>query len=427
MSQNKVEDVYMIENNNRIQTRRASRSARSASPVMEEEVSSPVSSVELDQNTGSQLTNSSLVSNGGRVTRSQSVESSGYETTDSRKRKRKAKNSSPSNKKRVGGTNELLSRATPALAATSAVALPATATTLMNINVQNVHNANNSNAEGERETRNSAQRISKEAREAKKAQRDLIMKERLTELDKLEKAVKDGSHSEYHKLLSDIESKRSKMLSVAEMRRSLAEGNVNNFFNSQKYAAYSQYYWDKLALRRSMIQHVQQKINTLEQEYYSNHVQSSLDDDHLTEWVPPDRPSMLIIILHEYFFLFTSMYSFLTDTVRSLTLGLAEDDIENDIESAKQDPAVDEPIYSTLNTSYEQQHYLNKQHQLSSPYSTYFRHDTPPITTTRDSPPLDMLASLADRRHPKEEPTEKSFTLPPLNPWRYNQRPTLPT
>lgn len=65
---------------------------------------------------------------------------------------------------------------------------------------------------------------------------------RLTELDKLEKAVKDGSHSEYHKLLSDIESKRTKMLSVAEMRRSLAEGNVNNFFNSQKYAAYSQYY-----------------------------------------------------------------------------------------------------------------------------------------------------------------------------------------
>lgn len=61
-------------------------------------------------------------------------------------------------------------------------------------------------------------------------------------MDKLEKAVKDGSHSEYHKLLSDIEHKRTKMLCVAEMRRSFAEGNINNFFDSQKNAAYSQFY-----------------------------------------------------------------------------------------------------------------------------------------------------------------------------------------
>ncbi len=62
---------------------------------------------------------------------------------------------------------------------------------------------------------------------------------RLDELDKLEKAVKDGSHTEYHKLITDIEQKRTKMLYFAEVRRSLAEGNVNNFFNSQKNAAYS--------------------------------------------------------------------------------------------------------------------------------------------------------------------------------------------
>ncbi|EPB88053.1 hypothetical protein HMPREF1544_05115 [Mucor circinelloides 1006PhL] len=396
MSQNKVEDVYMIESNNRIQTRRTSRSARSASPVMEEEVSSPVSSDELNQNIGNQATNNSLVSNGGRVTRSQSVESSGYETTDSRKRKRKAKNGNQSNKKRVGAGSDSYSKATPppppsssstaaaaSASASTSAAVSSSSTPPMNSNVQN---GSNLNGDGERETRNTAQRISKEAREAKKAQRDLIIKERqvenqLTELDKLEKAVKDGSHSEYHKLLSDIESKRTKMLSVAEMRRSLAEGNVNNFFNSQKYAAYSQYYWDKLALRRSMIQHVQHKINTLEQEYYSNHVQS-----------------------------------------------LTEDDAENDIEWAKQDPTTDEPIYA----SYQQQQYPNK-HQQSSPpppsSNTYFRHDTPPAASTRDSPPLDMLASLADGQHQKdfkEEPTEKSFTLPPLNPWRHNQRPPLP-
>ncbi|KAK4517222.1 uncharacterized protein ATC70_000554 [Mucor velutinosus] len=389
MSQNKVEDVYMMESNSRIQTRRTSRSARSASPVMEEDVASPVSSDELNPNIGSQVTSNSLASNGGRVTRSQSVESSGYETTDSRKRKRKAKSSNQSsNKKRVGSaSSDAYSKATPPLPAsasatpaTPAAAMSSSSTPPMNSNVQN---GSNLNGDGERETRNTAQRISKEAREAKKAQRDIIIKERLTELDKLEKAVKDGSHSEYHRLLSDIESKRTKMLSVAEMRRSLAEGNVNNFFNSQKYAAYSQYYWDKLALRRSMIQHVQHKINTLEQEYYSNHVQR-----------------------------------------------LTEDDAENDIEWAKQDPTADEPIYAA---SYQQQQYPNKQHQSSPPpppSSSYFRHDTPPTTSTRDSPPLDTLASLADRQHQKdfkEEPTEKSFTLPPLNPWRYNQRPPLPT
>ncbi|KAF1807565.1 hypothetical protein FB192DRAFT_1356367 [Mucor lusitanicus] len=307
MSQNKVEDVYMMESSSsRIQTRRASRSARSASPVMEddeEDAASPVSSDELNPNIGSQAASSSLVSNGGRVTRSQSVESSGYETTDSRKRKRKAKTSAQSsNKKRVGGASSSSDKATPPPPLPASTSTPSAAAAMasssstppMNPSAQN--GSSNLNGDSERETRNTAQRISKEAREAKKAQRDLIIKERLTELDKLEKAVKDGSHSEYHKLLSDIESKRTRMLSVAEMRRSLAEGNVNNFFNSQKYAAYSQYYWDKLALRRSMIQHVQHKINTLEQEYYSNHVQSSLDDEHLSEWVPPDRPSMINIL-----------------------------------------------------------------------------------------------------------------------------------
>jgi hypothetical protein len=64
----------------------------------------------------------------------------------------------------------------------------------------------------------------------------------LVELDQLEKSVKDGSHTEYHKLLHDIEAKRSKMLAIIEMRRSLAEYSVNNFFNSQKNNAYSQYY-----------------------------------------------------------------------------------------------------------------------------------------------------------------------------------------
>lgn len=65
---------------------------------------------------------------------------------------------------------------------------------------------------------------------------------RLDELDKIEKAVKDGSHTEYHKLLAEIEEKRSRMLIVAQMRRSLTEGTVYNLFKSQKECAYSQYY-----------------------------------------------------------------------------------------------------------------------------------------------------------------------------------------
>ncbi|GAA5810322.1 hypothetical protein MFLAVUS_003743 [Mucor flavus] len=338
-----AEDSNNNNNSHRIQTRRTSRSARSVSPVMADEVCSPVSSVEeTTMNT----------SNEGRVTRSQSVESSGYETTDSRKRKRKGKNGS--NKKRAGSYQ-------PSSHTMKSVNnLPASG---------NGTPKGSNNEDSERETRNTTQRMSKEARDAKKAQRDKVIKERLNELDKLEKAVKDGSHSEYHKLLSNIEQKRKNMLHVAEMRRSLAEINILNFFDSQKNAAYSQFYWDKLALRRSMIQHVQHKINTLEQEYYSNHPQS-----------------------------------------------LSEEDAENDVEWAKQDPAESE----NTNSSYPPR-------PASPP-------PPPPPTVLQNkresSPPLDMLASLADRQYQKDfqqEPSEKSFTLPPLNPWRYDQRPTLPT
>ncbi|KAI8356753.1 hypothetical protein EDC96DRAFT_515348 [Choanephora cucurbitarum] len=310
------------------------------------------------------LANTTTTGSGGRVTRSQSVESSGYETTDSRKRKRQAKATTAPNKRKAD------------------TKLPSSPPLQSNIK-----------DDTERETRTSSQRLTKEAREAKKAQRDFVIKERLEELDKLEQAVKDGSHIEYHKLLSNIEEKRAKMLNVAEMRRSLAESIVINFFNWQKEAAYSQYHWDKLALRRSMIQHVQHRINVLEQEYYSNHVQSSLDDEHLTEWVPPDRPSM----------------------ISSLTLGLSEEDADHDIEWAKQDPNEEKSNTATPPS------------QIPSQTNHY----------RESSPPLDMLASLADgHTYPqskefKEEPSEKTYKLPPLNSWHYsrnnNERPSLPT
>ncbi|KAI9266105.1 hypothetical protein BY458DRAFT_490663 [Sporodiniella umbellata] len=152
------------------------------------------------------------------------------------------------------------------------------------------------------------QKLSKEARDAKKAQRESEMKEKLEELDKIEKAVKDGSHLEYHTLLAEIEDRRTKKLIVAKLRRSLAEGTAYSLFYSQRDSAQSQYHWDKLALRRSMIENVQKKLNKLEQEYYTNH-SSSTDDEHLSDWVPPERPS----------------------TISSLTLGLTAEETENDL------------------------------------------------------------------------------------------------
>lgn len=323
MSQNKVEDVYMMESSSRIQTRRTSRSARSASPVMEEEVASPVSSDELNPNIGSQATNNSLVSNGGRVTRSQSVESSGYETTDSRKRKRKAKSSNQSsNKKRVGNaSSDPYSKATPppsaaTLASATAAAMSSSSTPSMNSNVQN---GSNLNGDGERETRNTAQRISKEAREAKKAQRDLIIKERQVEnqCDIHKQIIKQyylffnvqinwigqawkgcqgwitlwiPQAAERHWIKANKDAERGGNATIScwgQRQQFLQFPEIRCIFAilcklPKKWMGCSLvtmviFKWDKLALRRSMIQHVQHKINTLEQEYYSNHVQSKCD------------------------------------------------------------------------------------------------------------------------------------------------------
>ncbi|KAI8968538.1 hypothetical protein BDF20DRAFT_186994 [Mycotypha africana] len=322
-----------IELEGKLQTRRAgNRSPQAASPIMED-IKSPASPSAVHKNseeppqqeagatTATPSSTPASASGAIRVTRSQSVESNGYETTDSRKRKRKAASkSNTSNKKRAESHSS------------------ASSNQINNSNGSSNSNkstsAYNSHHDNERETRTSASRQLKGAKEAKKAEREVIIKERLRQLEEIEQAVKSGTHAEYHKLLHDIESKRAKMLKIAELRRSFAEGNVLNFFNSQKYAAYSQYYWDKLALRRSLIHQVQQKINLLEQEYYSNHVKSSLDDEHLSEWVPPDRPSM----------------------ISSLTIGLTEEDADNDVEQARQDPNGGYyPPYA--NPSFQQQSY----------------------------------------------------------------------
>jgi hypothetical protein len=98
-------------------------------------------------------------------------------------------------------------------------------------------------------------------KETKKAQRDGVKKKRcvaknqvimeiftcmiesrLEALDQAEKAIKDGSHDQYHQLLDDVESKRTRMLHIIQARRTSTENSITRFFTSQKDIAYSQYY-----------------------------------------------------------------------------------------------------------------------------------------------------------------------------------------
>ncbi|CAO3696004.1 unnamed protein product [Rhizopus stolonifer] len=120
--------------------------------------------------------------------------------------------------------------------------------------------------------RRTTSRDKKREEPKKDDKRENEMKEKLDELSRIESAVRDGSHTEYNSSLVEIQERRNKRLMVAKMKRSLAEGTVFSLFKSQKDSAYLQFYWDKLTLRRSMIENVQRKLNKLEQEYHSSNV-----------------------------------------------------------------------------------------------------------------------------------------------------------
>ncbi|KAI9320077.1 hypothetical protein BX666DRAFT_1833827, partial [Dichotomocladium elegans] len=74
--------------------------------------------------------------------------------------------------------------------------------------------------QNDRETRNTSQRMTKEAREARRAQRAAEAKERqaniLAELGILEEAVRNGTHPEYIRLLSEIEKKRESRIQITK-------------------------------------------------------------------------------------------------------------------------------------------------------------------------------------------------------------------
>lgn len=106
----------------------------------------------------------------------------------------------------------------------------------------------------------------------------LLIHVRLAELDRLEKAVKKGNHPEYLKLIEEIEEKRSQRLKVGEAQYQYAMRNQTAIMEAARKSANDHFQLQKKGLRRRMIEHVQQKINALEQEYYSHNRQSSMSN-----------------------------------------------------------------------------------------------------------------------------------------------------
>ncbi|KAI8089675.1 uncharacterized protein BX664DRAFT_333623 [Halteromyces radiatus] len=229
----------------RIQPRRSSRSALSGSPTTKEDRNGtlqetnspsvptppppPPPSNNPDTPPSTSSTTTLSTNHHSRVTRSLSADSNSNEessnsnpntsnTTLNGKRRRNTNNSKQSNKKKSSNS----SASSPS---TNAKSPP-----------------RGSGDDFERETRNTTQRLSKEAKDARKAEREIIVKKKLSELEALERTVKDQSHEEYQKLLEELQSKRSKKLSVAQGRHALMESNFKNGFLAQKKSAFDKFY-----------------------------------------------------------------------------------------------------------------------------------------------------------------------------------------
>ncbi|CDH50254.1 predicted protein [Lichtheimia corymbifera JMRC:FSU:9682] len=241
----------------RILTRRASRSAANST----KQTSEPPPSKGADDGDDSRASTSPT-----RVTRSQSIEPTDHhqqqqqqQPINTRKRMRRGTGSTSGSNTAINGKK----RTKPG------------------------------NEASERETRNATQRMTKETREARRAQREAEMKERLAELDELEQTVKNGTHPEYLRLLTEIENKREKRIRVTKAQYELALQNQNAVLDTIRKASKDNLVLKKQAFRRHMMQQVQQQISKLEQEYYTHNVTSSLDNQHVANWTPLHRPSRL--------------------------------------------------------------------------------------------------------------------------------------
>ncbi|KAI8329432.1 hypothetical protein BC941DRAFT_476367 [Chlamydoabsidia padenii] len=324
----------------RIQPRRSSRSTLASSPTTNTKedrhgvlptpdgsltpAASPSNTETPLNNSGATLTNgaptTSTANHQSRVTRSLSADSNSNEESSTSanttsitngKRRRHTNNSKSSTNKKKSNNNPSTPSPTPS--SSVVVATP--------LNTDDV----------ERETRHTTQRLSKEAKDSRRAEREIIVKKKLGELEAFEEKVRNQSHEGYKTLLQDIQAKRNKKLVVAQDRHALMASNFKNGFLAQKKSAEDQFHLDKLALRRTMIHQVQQKINRIEQEYFSSLQQGGprnlLDEPHLNEWIPPDRPSMINIL---FYFLNLWLLLLLLLLLRSLTLGLDEQQVDQD-------------------------------------------------------------------------------------------------
>ncbi|KAI9303458.1 hypothetical protein BJ944DRAFT_232155 [Cunninghamella echinulata] len=225
-----------------------------------------------NNNNSSNTNSNSNTNNHSRVTRSLSTDSNSNEESSNSnppsnngKRRRNTNHTKQANKKKPNTNTTTTTTNSSSPSSTGAAKSP----------------PRGSGDDFERETRNTTHRLSKEAKDARKAERDIIIKKKLAELDTLERTVKDQSHEEYHKLLEEIQSKRNKKLTVAQGRHALMETNFKNGFLAQKKSAYDKFHLDKLALRRTMMNQIQQKINRIEQEYFSS--QQGLDEQEINQ------------------------------------------------------------------------------------------------------------------------------------------------
>ncbi|KAL0074525.1 hypothetical protein F4703DRAFT_1355904 [Phycomyces blakesleeanus] len=190
----------------RVLTRRASRSAHSGSPIM-----NPKDSLETED--PSSLSPDHIATTSSANARSQSADS----INEPQPRKRRRKTKAPIYKKKE------------------------------------THSKAPGRDDTDRETRHTSQRMSKEAREAKRAERDAVIKERLAELDKIEKAVKDHSHPDYHRLMEDMKVKHEQKRLAIESRHDLIEMNIKNALTCQHKMAYDQFYVSILQQKKKTI------------------------------------------------------------------------------------------------------------------------------------------------------------------------------
>ncbi|KAJ8661189.1 hypothetical protein O0I10_002937, partial [Lichtheimia ornata] len=424
----------------RMLTRRASRSVATANKQPSSLSEQPLPAVAVDQakhqssedmiNDTPPSTSENIESNGSspsdvstRVTRSQSAESTSHhnqneipeesfgKATNTRKRAlRSTSTPTIADKGSSESDYQKTKRSKPNSTSNKAAA------------VRDDKETRHTNQRITKETRQSGQRMTKETREARRAQRKAEAKEKLAELDRLEKAVKEGNHPEYLKLIEEIEEKRIHRLKVGEAQYQHAMRNQTAIMEAARKSANDHFQLQKKGLRRRMIEHVQQKINALEQEYYSHNRQSIVplseqEADHDFELMrsavthhhyqqQASSPSLERFTHHqqpnspapEHRYLHNNEPAFTT----SSSLLVSPPPQHHDMKTSASSPQQTTSYFSNLMNDAlpPRQPPLVDDHSKTANLSTSSNQQNTPANNRLSSPTLDGLASLADRQQP---------------------------